>query len=68
MNQQDNCTMCGFTKAVFVTTTDGNTNVLLPGNSAYVPRDIVERWECACSGCGLLYSLNSLASPVEMYE
>ncbi len=68
MNQNDCCQVCGHPKAVFVTTIDGNTNAVMPGQSIYIPKSIVDRWECACIGCGLLYSVNSLMSQVEIYE
>ncbi|WP_138438526.1 hypothetical protein [Marinobacter alexandrii] len=67
MNQIDYC-QCGGSKVVFVTTIDGATNAILPGTSQHLPRDVVNRIECACSHCGLLYSLHSLMSPVEFYE
>jgi len=66
MYQNDFC-QCGGTKIVFVTTVDGCTNEILPGTSQYMPREIVDRLECACCQCGLLYSLHSLMSPVEFY-
>ena len=67
MNRIDYCE-CGGNKVVLVTTIDGQTNEILPGTSQYLPRDIVEQIECACSQCGLLYSLHSLMNPVEFYQ
>lgn len=67
MNQNDYC-QCGGQKSVLVTTIDGAINSILPGTSQYLPRDIVDRVECACSQCGLLYSLHSLMSPVEFFQ
>ena len=68
MNTSDFCQACGDQKALFATTVDGNVTALLPGASMYMPENMVSRWECACSGCGIIYSLNSLSSPIEMYE
>lgn len=68
MNQNDFCQACGGQKILFVTTIDGYTNPLPPGSSMYMPKDIVDRWELACENCGLLYSLNSLMNPIELYE
>ncbi len=67
MNKNDIC-QCGGVKVVLVTTIDGATNAVLPGTSQYQPREFVDRVECACSCCGLLYSLHSLWSPVEFYQ
>gem|GEM_PF-6026147 len=68
MTKNDFCQVCGSQKFVFVTTIHGNTAAVMPGNSLYIPKSMVDRWECACTECGLLYSLNSLASQVEIYE
>ncbi len=65
---QDNYCRCGGEKVVLVTTVDGFVNALSPGTSQYLPRYIVDRVECACSQCGLLYSLHSLMSPVEFFQ
>jgi uncharacterized cupin superfamily protein len=68
MMQSNYCQACGGQKAVFVTKVDSTTNALLPGDSLYMPQNMVSRWECACSVCGIVYSLNSLSNPVELYE
>jgi len=67
MNRFDYC-QCGGYKTVLVTTLDGDVNEVLPGTSQYLPKDIVDNIECACSQCGLLYSINSLMSAVEFFQ
>lgn len=67
MNRSDFC-QCGGNKVVLVTTIYGQTNEILPGTSQYLPRDTIEQVECACSRCGLLYTIHSLSSPVEFYQ
>jgi len=68
VQQRDSCQYCGNKKVLFVTDVTGATNAIFPGGSFYMPESMCERFELACSGCGLLYSLASLASQIEIYE
>lgn len=66
--QSDSCPHCGNQKVLLVTDVTGATNAISPGASFYMPKRVCEKLELTCTGCGLLYSLASLVSPIEIYE
>jgi hypothetical protein len=68
MNKDNNCRVCGGGKVVVVATIHSEILLFPPGVTAYLPEATVERVDCACSECGLLYILGSLTTPVEFYE
>ncbi|QDP58632.1 MAG: hypothetical protein Unbinned8699contig1000_25 [Prokaryotic dsDNA virus sp.] len=68
MNLSDNCTACGGQKIVRVILKDGNLIEVLPGSAAPADPQLVFQIETCCSECGLLYSMASLANPIELYR
>lgn len=67
MNQSDHCTHCGAQKIVRVILKDGGTIEARPGETTPADPDLVFAVETCCSQCGIMYSMGSLSSPVELY-
>lgn len=68
MNQSDYCLSCGGQKEVQVTLENGSLTVFMPGSAQVLEQRAVSSIETRCRQCGLVYSHQSLATPVVFYN
>lgn len=64
MHQSDYCNFCDGQKAVYLRGTDGVVYTYWPGDSFNAR--LAYPMTCACINCGVAYSIESLATPVNI--